>query len=67
LALVVFANDGIALPVTDAASLLYDGGSLADAHTPIERAAPLLTTAITLAFFLLAAQKADQINALRFK
>ena len=61
---VAFANDGAALPVTDATAFIHQGGALLDADTVLECASALLATGVTLATRLFAAQVTDQIASL---
>ena len=65
-ALVALADDGISLPVANAAARLNDGWALLDAGAALEGAAPLLPAAIAFTPHLLAAQVLDQVASCTF-
>ena len=64
--MVVFANEGFALPVTDTAAFVQYGGTLLDADAVLECASALLATGVAPATRLLAAQVTDQVPSLGF-
>jgi hypothetical protein len=59
---VAFANDGVAFPVTYAASLLNNGVTLIDAHPVAQLASALLATGVAFAPCLLTTQVAHEIT-----
>ena len=61
--LVPFADDGVPLPVANAAAFVHHGGALFDADAILQHASALLATGVALAVYLLAAQVARQITA----
>ena len=65
-ALVPFANDGVALPVANAAALVHNGGTLLNTNTVLQGATTLAPTGMTFTAYLLASQITDQIPALLF-
>ncbi len=62
--LVALADDGVTLPVANAAALAHHAGALLDANAVLEHASSLLATGVAFAAYFLASQVLDPIATL---